>query len=642
MQLSPALPVALLAQVISFPVFADTSAPIRLEQIIVTATRAGDGLPLDLAGSSISVLDFQDLQSRQTRYIADVLRDVPGVAVNRAGGGGGLTQVRLRGTEGNHVLVLVDGMEVSDPFTGEFDFATMLADEVARVEVLRGQQSALYGSDAIGGVIHYMTGSGRQDPGIRTRIEGGSFNTWEGAARLAGSSGAIDYALSAGRRTTDGTPTSRFGTRKLGAENSVVSGRFEFAPTESFRFKAVTRYSSTDADTNDQDFNWPPGPTYGFVIDSDDYSKSRALYGLVGAELDSFEGAWTNALTLQGVDAQRRGYSEGALDSGSEGSRLKASYVSSLKFGSGDFRQSLTGAIDLKRERMQNTGPVYDPSMSLKREIENTGLVLQYNAIVDDRIGFGAAVRHDDNDRFTDATTYRVQGSYRLDGGMRLRVAAGSGIKNPTMTELFGYDPSSYLGNPNLKPEKSTGWEVGIDRRFGDDVAMLGVSYFDNRLEDEIYTVYAPITFVGSPENRTTESTQRGVELCGLIRLGGHWRIEASYTYLDAEEDGQEEVRRPKHIASLNVDWRILDDRAGLNLAVRYNGAMLDHDFTGLGGAFVRLQEFTLVNLAGDYRISDKLGLYARIENLFDEKYEEIYTFRSPGRGGYVGFRAAF
>jgi vitamin B12 transporter len=642
MQLSPALTVALLAQVISFPAFADTSDPIRLEQIIVTATRARDGLPQDLLGSSVSVLDFQDLQTRQTRYVADVLRDVPGIAVNRAGGIGGQTQIRMRGTEGNHVLVLVDGMEVSDPFTGEFDFATLLADEVARVEVLRGQQSALYGSDAIGGVVHYMTGSGRQDPGVRTRLEGGSFNTWEGAARFAGSTGAFDYALSAGHRTTDGTPTSRFGTRELGAENSAVSGRIEFAPTESFRLKAVTRYSHAEADTNDQDFNWPPGPTYGFVIDSDDYYEARAWYGLVGAEFDSFDGAWTNALTLQGANAQREGYSEGVLDSGSEGSRLKASYVSSLKFGSDALSQSLTGAVDFKRERMQNTGPVYDPSMSLERETDNLGFVLQYNATVADRIGFGAAVRHDDNDRFADATTYRVQGSYRFDDGTRLRAAAGSGIKNPTMTELFGYDPSSYLGNPNLKPEKSKGWEVGVDRSFGGDIAMLGIGYFDNRLEDEIYTVYAPITFIGSPENRTTESKQRGVELCGLIRLGERWRIDASYTYLDAEEDGHEEVRRPQHIASLNVDLRILEDRAGVNLAVRHNGAMLDHDFTGLGSAFVRLPEFTVVTLAGDYRINDKFGLYARIENLFDEKYEEIYTFRSPGRGGYVGFRAAF
>ena len=203
MKLKSVVALSLAAQFVSVPSQAQESP---LEQVIVTATRAGEGVRRDVLGASITVLEPDDLEQRQTRLVSDVLRDVPGVAVGRAGTVGGLTQVRVRGTEGNHVLVLIDGMEASDPYSGEFDFAVLLADEVARIEVLRGQQSALYGSDAIGGVIHYMTASGKDAPGVRARVEAGSFDTVEGAARFAGSSGVFDYAVSAGYQTTDGVP----------------------------------------------------------------------------------------------------------------------------------------------------------------------------------------------------------------------------------------------------------------------------------------------------------------------------------------------------------------------------------------------------------------------------------------------------
>ena len=632
--------VAVSASVASYSASAQ-NAPANspaLEQVIVTATRAGEGVRRDVLGSSITIIEPVDLERRQTRFVSDVLRDVPGVAVNRSGTVGGRTQIRLRGTEGNHVLVLIDGMEAADPYHGEFDFAMLLADDAARVEVLRGQQSALYGSDAIGGVIHYMTATGKEAPGFRTRVEGGSFNTWEGAARFAGTTDTVDFAFSAGYQTTDGVPTSRFGTRDIGAESSVIGGKVEFAPTENFRVRAVTRYATTGAETNDQDFNDPPGPTYGYVIDSDDEFKNKAFYGLVCAELDSFHGAWRNSVSVQGVDAELRGYSDNAFDYGDDGSRLKATYVSTIAFGSDAFSQTLTGALDFERERMQNTGPVLVPEMSLRREIRNEGLVAQYDAVVNDRIGFGAAIRHDENDRFDNSDTYRLQGSYRFDSGTRLRAAAGSGIKNPSVTELFGYDPTSYIGNPDLQPEESKGWEVGAEHRLAGDAALIGVTYFNNRLENEIYTIFGA---VGRPANRSSESTQKGIEAFARARFGV-WSIDAAYTHLNAKENDQEEVRRPRDIASVNLDWRLLDDRAGLNLAVRYNGAMYDSNFTLKGPPTIRLSEYTLVNLGAHFTINDKLGIYGRVENLLDEEYEEVYTYRAAGRAAYLGFKAAF
>lgn len=616
------------------------AAASSAEEIVVTASRAPGGLTRAQLGGSVTLLQPLDLRLRQTRTVSDVLRDVPGISVSRLGGVGGQTQVRLRGSESNHTLVLIDGLEASDPFQGEFDFSALIADDVARIEVLRGQQSALYGSDAIGGVINYLTVSGTEAPGARGRIEAGSFGTTEGALRIAGADGALDYVISAGHRRTDGTPNSRFGSRDLGAENTALSGRLVYELSPNLKLRAIARYLKAEADVNDQDFAWG-SPTYGYVIDSDDSSAIEQLYGLVGADLDLMEGAWSHSLTLQSMDASRDGFSGGARDSGNEGNRVKLSYVSSYRFGMEGVFHNLTGAIDWKREKFRNSGPGLSPAQALERQIENTGLVAQYDLAIGDHIGFGAAMRYDENERFRNATTYRVHASYLFESGARLHAAGGSGIKAPGFYELFGFDPDGFIGNPDLKAERSHGWEAGIEQTFLDGRVRLDATYFDTRLEDEIYTDFSnwPIS---TAANRDTVSKQRGVEVSAEALIGDAWRVHAAWAWLDAEEGGQEEVRRPPHIGSLNLSYVDPSDAFSATLTVRYNGETLDNNFTSTGGPRVTLPAFTLVNAGGDVRLNEGVRLFARIENLFDETYEEVYTYRAPGRAAFVGLRAEF
>lgn len=616
------------------------AAASSAEEIVVTASRAPGELTRAQLGGSVTLLQPLDLRLRQTRTVSDVLRDVPGISVSRLGGVGGQTQVRLRGSESNHTLVLIDGLEASDPFQGEFDFSALIADDVARIEVLRGQQSALYGSDAIGGVINYLTVSGTEAPGARGRIEAGSFGTTEGALRIAGADGALDYVISAGHRRTDGTPNSRFGSRDLGAENTALSGRLVYELSPNLKLRAIARYLKAEADVNDQDFAWG-SPTYGYVIDSDDSSAIEQLYGLVGADLDLMEGAWSHSLTLQSMDASRDGFSGGARDSGNEGNRVKLSYVSSYRFGMEGVFHNLTGAIDWKREKFRNSGPGLSPAQALERQIENTGLVAQYDLAIGDHIGFGAAMRYDENERFRNATTYRVHASYLFESGARLHAAGGSGIKAPGFYELFGFDPDGFIGNPDLKAERSHGWEAGIEQTFLDGRVRLDATYFDTRLEDEIYTDFSnwPIS---TAANRDTVSKQRGVEVSAEALIGDAWRVHAAWAWLDAEEGGQEEVRRPPHIGSLNLSYVDPSDAFSATLTVRYNGETLDNNFTSTGGPRVTLPAFTLVNAGGDVRLNEGVRLFARIENLFDETYEEVYTYRAPGRAAFVGLRAEF
>ncbi|MCC6918680.1 MAG: TonB-dependent receptor [Alphaproteobacteria bacterium] len=633
-----AIAAALLASAPSAFAAADDST--NAEEIVVTATRAASGLPRDQLGTSVTVVQPVDMELRQTRLVSDLLRDIPGLAVSRAGTVGGFTEVRIRGAEADHTLVLIDGMEASDPFYGQFDFASLIADEVARVEVLRGQQSALYGSDAIGGVINYITLSGREAPGVRGRTEGGSFGSYAASARAAGYADGFDYAVSAGYQHTDGVPTARFGTRDIGAANAAVSGRFSYEVTENFRLRAIGRYARVKADVNDQEFDFA-SPTYGFVIDSDDDYTNRMLYGLVGADLSLLGGAWTHALSVQGTDARRRGYSGGAFDYGDDGSRIKGSYVTAYHFGNDRVRHTLTGAADFERETFRNRGAFLSPAQSAERSTENTGLVAQYDLLVGETIGVGVAVRYDDNNRFDDATTYRLQASFLLDSGTRLHAATGSGTKNPGIFELYGFDPANFQGNPDLKPEHSRGWEAGVAQRLLGGRIVLDVTYFSSTLTDEIYTDFSGFP-ISTPRNRTTESEQDGVEISMQAVIDEAWRVFASYTYLNAKEDGVEEIRRPPNVASLNLSYVDPDDRFSATVTVRCNGETFDNNFTHFGDARVRLASYTLVNLAGDARITDELRLFARVENLFDEDYEDVYTYRTAGRGAFVGLRAGF
>ena len=639
--------VSLLALAVTSPAFAQSNPTLpttddRGETIVVTASRSGGAVPIDQLGASITVLDAEALDKRQTRIVSDVLRDVPGVAVSRTGGIGGLTQVRLRGSEGNHVLVLIDGIKASDPFQGEFDFGTLIADPAARIEVLRGQQSSLYGSDAIGGVIQYITLTGAEAPGFSARAEGGSFSTFVGNARVAGVSGNLDYAVSGAYYHTGGTPTARGGTRDIGSDNAGFSGKLVWSPAANFKLTAVARYNYTHADSNDTGDN-PALPGFDATIDSPGvYFTNNAFYGLLRAELTGLDGRWTNALSGQVTVATRKSYDLSGIDGGDKGRRYKGSYESSLRLGEGPLVHRLTAALDVEREEFQNITP-NTFTFQGRRHTDNVGLVGQYELLINDTASFGASVRRDWNSRFADTTTFRIQGSYALPTGTRVHAAYGTGVKNPMYYELYGFQDGRFIGNPNLKPEKSEGWEAGVEQKLG-SMGTVGATYFDSRLEDEIFTTFPAPTFVATPGNRATRSKQHGFEVYASLRPWPQFRLDAAYTYLRARENGVVEVRRPKHIASVNATWSSQDDRFSGTVTVRYNGEQQDVAFRSPSFASVNvgLRGYVLVNLNAEFKLRETISIFGRIENLFDENYEEVFSVSTPGRAAYGGVRVKF
>lgn len=602
--------------------------------ILVSASRLPAVRHSNFTGSAL-IITPEKLEQRQTRDIGDVLRDVPGVAV---AGVAGQTQIRLRGSEANHVLVLVDGIEVSDPFAGEFDVGTLQAEPGARIEVLRGQQSALYGPDAIGGVIAYESASGRARPGFAARLEGGTDGTLNGALRYGAFGDSWEVALSAVVVSTDGQPNARGGTRDIGRDSTTLAGKGSVAVSETLTLRAAARFIRTEGQTNDSDFD-TTSPSFGFIIDSPGTGfTNEAYYALVGARAEMLEGRWTHDLSVQIADVARETFGPFGISSASEGDRVKASYVSALRIADA---HTLTLAADYEVEGFRNATPggfVFDE----RREIEQVGLVGEYR-YAGEAFDVTAALRHDANDLFRDATTFRVGAGYRLTDTTRLRAAAGSGVKNPGFFELYGFVDGRFIGNAALRPEKSKGWEVGIDQQLGDS-ATLAVTYFDSTLDGEIFTTFPAPDFIATPANRMTTSEQRGIEASLSARIAEQWSLDAAYSYLDAEENGVREVRRPRHILSTALTWQAPGDAASATLVVRRNGATPDVAFTDPSyvPVRVRLDDYTLVNLNARVQLSDRVAAFARAENLLDEEYEQVFSFVSPGRSAVIGVEARF
>ena len=519
----------------------------------------------------------------------------------------------------------------------------MLADEGARIEVLRGQQSSLYGSDAIGGVIQYVTLSGAEAPGIRLRAEGGSFDTYTGSVRAAGVAGTLDYSVSGSVYGTNGFPTARGGSRDIGSTSAAGSAKVIWTPSDAFKLTTVGRYSLVAAKNNVSDFD-PASPTFGLIVDSpENRFRARSAYGLVKAELSLLDGRWTNALTAQITDADRRNYTAFGLDLGDKGRRYKGSFESALRFGDGAVRHRITGAVDVEREEFRTISATPSPFVFTgDRHIDNVGIVGVYDLKVGDALALGASLRQDLNTRFADATTFRAQAGYRFASGTRVRGAYGTGIKNPGYFELYGFSDGRYIGNPGLKPEKSKGWEAGVDQAFGNR-ATVGVTYFDSHLDNEISTITLP-DFSSSPVNDPSRSYQHGVEAFVSATPVNQLRIDLAYTYLRARDGDGVEIRRPKHVGSVNVTAYTADKRLSGTLTVRYNGRQEDNAFTDPSFLPVRvsLQEYALVNFAADYRLTDRVSLFARVENALDEHYEEVFSYRAAGRAGYAGVKARF
>ena len=606
----------------------------RPETLLVRAARLP--LPASHSGSSASVLGREELERRQSASVGELLRSLPGVAMSRAGVIGSKSDLRLRGGEANHVLVFVDGVEANDPAGGgQFNFAHLLNSGIESVEVLRGPQSALWGSDALSGVVNIQTR--RASPGWHADAfaEGGS-DAWKRyGGGLAFANERLNARFGLDRLSTDGDNIARDGGEEDGYRNLTAHLGLGYRLTPSLRLAAALRF--TDAE-NEFDSGSPPS-------DTDRETDAERFYGRVAADLDTLDGRWSHRLSFALTDTDNDNWSDGLRNSSTAAKVKVAGYQTRFALAE---EHALTAAFERQQEdwsQRAEASPFGDPNHD--EEMRTDSWIFEYQGRPLAPLSLLASLRRDDNDDFGDKTTGRVSAAWRIAEGTKLRAAWGTGIKNPTFTERFGYY-THFVGNPDLEPEESTGWEIGLDQSLFDERLKLSLTWFDETLEDEINGFsYDPVAGGFTAVNKPGESERRGLELGGVWRLGGSLNLRFSYTRLDASEEDAtgrslDEIRRPEQIASANLNWSSPHRRLNLNLNLDYNGTQDDTDFSVWPSRRVELDDYTLVALAGSYRLTDELQIFARLENALDDDYEEIFGYATPDRAVYAGIRYRF
>jgi vitamin B12 transporter len=615
-------------------------ASIR-QSIVVTAT--GTEAPLAQVGSSTTIILGDDLQQQGIVSVADALRRSAGLAMTQSGGTGQIASLFLRGGESDYTKVLIDGIPANEP-GGGFNFANLPAAAIDRIEIVRGPQSALFGSDAMAGVIQIITRRGSSEgleprPGIA--LEGGSFSTLRYQAGIGGKDERVDYAASFFRMDTDNR------TINDSFNDTVISGNVGIHPWEKSSLRAVFRSGAGRAGV--------PGQWAFHSPDADEYYRHRTLAAGI-TFTHATTSRWTQSIAYSMHDSRQ--FSEDSADSGSYFSayrgrisaypsydfayqtltrsrRQKMGYVTELALPQAHY---LTAGAEYERE----SGSAGDPrSLSPAAARNNLGAFLQDQWSFHNRLFAAGGVRLERNESFGYAATPRLslawmvqQTSGRTPGLTRIKANFGLGIKEPTLVESYSKSPF-FLGNPDLKAEKSISCDFGIERSFGNGMGFVSATWFENRFRNQIdflttdYTTYAGTFF------NTGKTRARGLEASFQRTLGWSLEIGGSYTYLDSRvlenaaaadpvfAPGQPLLRRPRHSGSLDLKWK--PGRWTLGATGIIVGSRLDSDFSGLG--ITRNPAYGVLDLLASYRLFSGAALYLAVNNALNRSYMEVLGY---------------
>lgn len=627
------------------------SAAYHLDGLVVTGTSVPR--KLSAMGVHVTVLQGDELRARGVVRVVEALREVAGVGVVQSGSFGAVTSVFMRGGESDYVQVLVDGVKVNQP-GGAFDFSGLTTEHVERIEVVRGPASALYGSDAVAGVVHIISRTGRGAPGGSVTYRAGSFGSSELVADLAGAAGPARYGFTLARRDTDGI--LEYNNQ---AENQVFNGFVLLAPDDRTSLRLSTRLGS-------RSYHYPTDGT-GNVVDLNAYTfgdeasvgvdlSRRVSSGVeIAALLTSYEMEGGSDDRMDDVadtlgffgytslDAMRRSGAEvranvalGRIGTGTVGVEVETQSHRSFSESSSEFGASTSRSDNSRWNRggyvhlVSDVGPV----------------------------ALSGGVRSENNERFGRFLTWQAAASLAWSATGRLRGAAGRAIKEPTFFENFS--SGFAMGNPDLDPERSSSWEVGVEQSLLDGAITLDATWFDQKFRDLIQYTFSPPQ-PGDPNFfNVAEADSRGVE-AGARFLAGALSARAEVTWLTTEVvdagfdqgqgatfvKGEPLLRRPGRTLGASAAWTPLE-RLRLQAGVLRVGARSDRDFTTFPASAVVLDAYTLLSAGAKATLLDArpgrpgLELTLRGENLLDVSYQEVFGFAAPGRGIYVGGRVTF
>ena len=599
----------LAALTLTSPVWAE-----EVDEIVVSAT--GIPTPISQIGSSVDIITAEDLERQQITYLQDALATVAGVSTYQSGGPGTKSNVFLRGTGGEYTAVLIDGIKINNPYDQNVNWTHLPTHGLESVEVLRGSQSVLYGSEAIGGAVNAYTAVGG-DTGVQAIFDVGSFGTQRLAGSARGKVNRIAYGVSiedinidgfsiTDRADAENNPLEDDGYEKTSARLRVKADVNE-ALTLDLAYRMIASATNTDVDP-DPNSNIPRDNADSFS--NFDASGMRVKLGYEGKSLN-------HELSF--------GFSEDENDLGSgiqAGDRNAASYRGIMDFGDG--LRLLIGA-----ERDNET---YTAGANKYEAVNLAGYaVMQLHS---DGLATTFAARRDNHEEFGIFDTYRVSAVLDLEA-IALRGTYGTGFRAPSLNELF--DAVYGSGNPDLLPEESAGGDVGIAFRFGEETA-IELAYFFSTISDLIV--------FGSDFrniNSDGESESSGLELRGKTKILGNYVLSGNYTYLTSEDtDGNRQIRKPRHALNFSLSTKV-SDRLSVNGSLRMVRDTIDSDFSqSWPYPKVALEDFTLLNANAIYQLNDTVEIRARAENLLDEDYETALGFSTPGRAFYVGVSSSF
>ncbi|MFN3945614.1 MAG: TonB-dependent receptor plug domain-containing protein [Allosphingosinicella sp.] len=613
----------------SFLFLLSTAVAVPPDAIVVTAAR--EPVAAAQAPVSVSLFERREIEALGLPMAADLVRLVPAASVAATGPRGTQTQVRIRGAEANHTLLFVDGIRFNDPAAGnEARFELLAAEALSRLEVVRGPQSALWGSEAIGGVIAAAIADPLAAPSFRALGEYGSLGSHRLAAQATARSGPIGLSAAAGWLRSDGIDS--FGAPngdRDGFDNRSASLKAVFAPAQEAEIGLVGHWIEGRSDYDGFD------PVTFRRADTRDATDNRlwAVRGWAAAGA----GDWRLRIDGSLLDSANRNRLGDAPLNSSFGRRFTAGAQASRDFAG----HSLTAAAEYQGENFRARDTQYFGGTDQDRSREAAALIGQWRANWTQGFTTDVAVRRDHFSDFADATTVRAAALVRPFTGWTVHAAYGEGIAQPTFYDLHGFFPGSFVGNPDLRPERSRGFEAGL--RWEGAAAAIGVTGFTQRLRDEIVDTFEPATFLSSTANAEGRSRRRGLEVEGRWRALQGLNLGFNYTFLDAREQQAaaarptRELRRPRHSANLFADGALGGLRWGASLA--YVGRREDMDFDLWPAPRVRLDDYVLASLQLAWAVTPALEAFGRVENALDGDYQDVVGYNTAGRTVHAGLR---
>ncbi len=617
------------------------SGATDIDTLVVVANRNPE--PLYKIGNSVTVLDAQTIRASQAVSVSDLLDQTPGVTVVRNGGVGQTSSLGIRGALAEQTLVLIDGVQVNDPSSpgGGFDFSNLLTGDIARIEILRGSQSTLWGSQAIGGVVNIVTALPSKALQGDVSAEGGARDTQYYRGGVGGTIDAVSFRLAGGYYSTSGISAfdKAFGGKELDGFNAgAFSGRLLFDATKDIQLDLRAYYTQSKTA-----FDGFSTPNFNFGDDSE-YGTVRQFVDYTGLNIQAFDGRLRNRLAFQYASTHRRLYDPADAPVTEtffgDGATTRFEYQ-----GTADLAPGYTAVFGAQHERttLVTGTPAFDfgPTPPLRAQDAIDSGYGQVQGEVIKGLTLTGGVRYDSHDRYGGHTSGQAAAAWSLNGGATiLRASWGQGFKAPSLYQLF-----SDFGNPALKPETSDSFDAGVEQRLAGGRVVVGATYF--RLASHQLINFADCTDPKNPlcparpfgfYDNVARALSQGVELQGSAALAPGLTVSGNYTYTDAQDrsTGKDLARRPRHTANATVSyqWPI---KLSTAVAIRYASRSFDD-----AANTVALHGYTLVDLRASFPVTEKIEIYGRIENLFDEHYEVALHYGTLGRGAFVGVRARF